>query len=106
VNKEFNFAQAIKGTENERSFDKPEILVRIKCDFHMWMLAYVGVCEHPYFAVTGKDGRFKISGVPDGTYTIVAYHLKTHGPANLGVVKRVEVKGKEAVTQDFIVEIP
>jgi hypothetical protein len=103
LNKEFNFAQVTKGSEDSRSFDQPEILVRIKCDVHPWMFAYIGVCEHPYFAVTDKDGNFKISGVPDGKYTVVAYHLKTHG-ANPGVSQSLEVKG--SVKQDFTVEIP
>src|SRR6185436_14829424 len=55
VNKEFNFGQAVKGQENEKSFDQPEILVRLKCDVHPWMLSYAGVCDHPYFAVTDKE---------------------------------------------------
>lgn len=102
-NKEFNFAQAIKGQVNEKVFDQPEVLVRLKCDVHAWMFAYVGVAENPYFAVTDKDGNFKISGVPDGKYTVVAYHLKTHG-ANPGVTQSVDVKG--SAKQDFTVEIP
>ncbi|MFM1768795.1 MAG: hypothetical protein RJA22_1324 [Verrucomicrobiota bacterium] len=102
-NPEFNFGQPVKGQVNEKAFPKPEVLVRVKCDVHPWMFAYVGVCEHPYFAVTDKDGNFKISGLPDGKYTIVAYHLKTHGKANEGVVKTIEVKG--SAKQDFTVEL-
>ena len=104
INKEFNFGQPVKGQENEKVFDQPEILVRIKCDVHPWMLAYAGVCDHPYFAVSDKEGNFKISGVPDGKYTIVAYHLKTHGATNPGILQSIDVKG--AVTQNFTVEIP
>jgi len=103
VNREFNFAQAVKGRVDEKSFDQPEILVRMKCDVHPWMFSYVGVVEHPYFAVTDKDGNFKISGVPDGQYTVVAYHLKTH-MANPGLSKSVAVKG--SAKQDFTVELP
>jgi hypothetical protein len=76
VNKEFNFAQVSKGQVNERSFDQPEILVRMKCDVHPWMFAYVGVVDHPYFAVTDKDGNFTIKNVPAGKYTVEAFHLK------------------------------
>jgi hypothetical protein len=75
-NKEVNFAQPVKGQVNEVLFDKPEVLVRIKCDVHPWMFSYAGVQEHPYFAVTDKDGNFKISNVPNGKYTIEAIHLK------------------------------
>ena len=103
INKEFNFGQPLKGQVNEKVFDQPEVLVRVKCDVHPWMFAYIGVAENPYFAVTDKDGNFKISGVPDGKYTVVAYHLKTHG-ANPGVTQSVDVKG--SAKQDFTVEIP
>ena len=102
-NKEYNIGQAVKGQVNEFAFEKSEILMRFKCDVHPWMFAYVGVVEHPYFAVTDKDGNFKISGVPDGNYTVVAYHLKTHG-ANAGVSEAVEVKG--SAKKDFTVTLP
>ena len=42
----------------------PEVLLRMKCDVHPWMFAHIGVCEHPYFGVTDKDGNFTIPGVP------------------------------------------
>ena len=46
--------------------------VRIECDAHGWMLGWVYVLEHPYFAVTGEDGTFTISDVPPGEYTLIA----------------------------------
>lgn len=103
INKEFNFGQPLKGQVNEKVFDQPEVLVRVKCDVHPWMFAYIGVTENSYFAITDKDGSFKISGVPDGKYTVVAYHLKTH-MANPGLTQSVDVKG--SAKQDFTVEIP
>jgi hypothetical protein len=103
INKEFNFGQPLKDQVNEKSFDQAEVLVRVKCDVHPWMFAYIGVVDHPYFAVTDKDGNFKISGVPDGKYNVVAYHLKAHG-ANAGVAQSVDVKG--TAKQDFTVEVP
>jgi len=75
-NREFNFAQAVQGQTTERTFENPEVLVRVKCDIHPWMFAYIGVLDHPYYAVTDKDGSFRISNLPPGTYTIEAYHLK------------------------------
>ena len=104
LNKEFNFGQPLKGQENEKSFDQAEVMVRVKCDVHPWMLAYIGVCDHPYFAVTDKDGNYKISDVPDGKYTIVAYHVKTHGATNPGLSNPIEVKG--TAKADFTIEIP
>jgi hypothetical protein len=103
INKEFNFAQTSKGQVHEKSFEQAEVLVRIKCDVHPWMFSYAGVVDHPYFAVTDKDGNYKISGVPDGKYTVVAYHLKTHG-ANAGLTQSLDVKG--TAKQDFTVEAP
>lgn len=99
VNKEFNFAQVSKGQVNERSFDAPEVLVRIKCDVHPWMFAYVGVVDHPYFAVTDKDGKFTIKNVPAGKYTVEAVHLKA---APTGKTAEVEA-GK---TVSFELEAP
>ena len=103
-NKERNVAEPVKGMTQDFSFDKPEVLVRFKCDVHNWMFAYVGVVGHPYYAVTDKDGNFKISGLPAGKYTVEAYHIKSHG-ANPGVSKEVEVKDGGA-TADFAVEVP
>ena len=105
INKEFNLGQPVKGQVNEKTFDQSEVLVRIKCDVHAWMFAYVGVVDHPYFAVTDADGNYKLKGVPDGKYSVVAYHLKTHGAASPGETKEIEVKGGE-VKQDFVVTVP
>lgn len=75
-NKESNRAQLPNGPDQEYAFDNPEVLLRYKCDVHPWMFAYVGVVDHPYFAVSAKDGTFKIPNVPPGTYTIEAFHRK------------------------------
>ncbi len=76
TNKEFNFAQPVKGMVTEKKFDKPEVLVKFKCDVHPWMFAFVGVVDHPFFAVTGPDGAFKIANLPPGKYTLEAVHPK------------------------------
>ena len=49
-------------------------VVSLHCDIHRWMQAYIVVTDHPYFAVTGDDGRFTITGVLAGTYTLEAWH--------------------------------
>lgn len=76
VNGDFNFGQPIRGQTNERIFTKPEVMVTFKCDVHSWMNAYVGVVNHPYFAVSGKAGAFELKNVPAGTYTLEAWHEK------------------------------
>jgi hypothetical protein len=76
-NKEFNFAQVVQGQVNEKAFTAPEVLLRIKCDVHPWMNAYVGVFEHRFFAVTDSNGQFRLpGGVPAGKFTLEAAHPK------------------------------
>jgi hypothetical protein len=101
-NKEFNFAQPVKGQINEKSFDKPEVLVRMKCDVHNWMFAHIGVCDHPYFAVTDKDGNFTIKNVPPGKYTVEAYHQKIG--ATGAKTQEVQVDGDKKI--EFELEVP
>jgi plastocyanin len=46
--------------------------VRIDCDVHGWMEAWIYVVDNPYYAVTSADGKFTIVDVPAGTYKLVA----------------------------------
>ena len=73
---QFNLAMPFKGMELSKKFTKPEIMVKIKCDVHPWMAAYVGVLSHPFFAVSGADGTFQLPKLPAGTYTLEAWHEK------------------------------
>ncbi len=73
-NRGFNVSQPRAGMTSNRTFATPEIMVPFECNVHGWMNAYVGVVEHPYFAVTGADGSFTISGLPAGTYPVEAWH--------------------------------
>jgi plastocyanin len=75
-NKEFNTGQPIQGMITKHKFENKEVMVPFKCDVHGWMNAYVGVLDHPFFAVTDKDGKFSLKGLPPGTYTIEAWHEK------------------------------
>jgi plastocyanin len=76
ANTEFNNGQPIQGMKMEHTFTAKEVMVPFKCDVHGWMNAYVGVLDHPFFAVTDEDGKFDIKGLPPGTYTIEAWHEK------------------------------
>jgi plastocyanin len=76
LNKGFNFGQPVQGMESKKSFDKPEVMIPVKCDVHPWMNAWMGVQDHPFAAVTGDDGSFSLKGLPAGTYTIEAWHEK------------------------------
>jgi plastocyanin len=74
ANDEFNMGQPIQGMKMTHKFTSREIMVPFKCDVHGWMNAYVGVLDHPYFAVTDSEGRFALGSVPPGTYTVEAWH--------------------------------
>lgn len=76
TNREFNFGQMVAGMKNTVTFTTPEVLIPFKCDVHAWMNAYIGVVNHPYFAVSGNGGAFELKSVPAGTYTIEAVHEK------------------------------
>lgn len=76
ANREFNRGQPMAGMKDLATFTTPEVLIRFKCDVHPWMHAYVGVVDHPYFAVSGGGGKFELKTIPPGTYTIEAVHEK------------------------------
>ncbi len=72
---------------SKRYFKKPGI-VKISCDVHDWMTGWVVASKHPFVAISGKGGKFKIGGVPDGSYTLEIWHEK------LGTkTVKVDVKG-------------
>jgi len=60
----------------EKSFREAETMVKIKCDVHSWMNAYVGVLAHPFYSVTDNTGSFEIKDLPPGEYVIEAWHEK------------------------------
>jgi plastocyanin len=70
----FNVAMPLKDQKVSKKLDKPGV-VRVKCDVHAWMGAYVVVADGPA-AVSGADGSFEIKGVPPGSYTVTAWHEK------------------------------
>jgi len=76
TNDAFNLGMPKKGMRFTRTFDKPEVMVKIKCDVHGWMVSYAGIVPHPFFAVSTKDGAFEIRNLPAGTYTLEAWHEK------------------------------
>ncbi|MGV3772498.1 MAG: carboxypeptidase regulatory-like domain-containing protein [Verrucomicrobiales bacterium] len=75
-NLESNFAQLPRSKDLKLVFNKPETFVKLKCDVHQWMFAWIAVVEHPFFAVTDKKGKFAINGLPPGEYTVEAVHRK------------------------------
>jgi len=101
ANTEFNNGQPIQGMKMEHTFTAKEVMVPFKCDVHGWMNAYVGVLDHPYFAVTDADGKFDLKQLPPGTYTIEAWHEK------LGATSQsVTVGDKETKEITFTLKAP
>jgi len=72
----FNLAQPKQGTRMTKTFDKSEVMVKIKCDVHSWMASYVGVLDHPFYAVSDDKGSFTIKDLPAGSYEIETWHEK------------------------------
>ncbi len=75
-NQEWNQSQMPHSQPLEKSFSQPELMIPVKCNQHPWMHMYLSVMRNPYFAVTGKDGKFTLQGLPPGTYTIAAVQEK------------------------------
>jgi plastocyanin len=101
VNPSFNQAFPATRKEATTKFDKPEAIFGIKCDVHPWMSAFIGVFTHPFYSVTGTDGKFTISGLDPGTYEITAWHEK------LGTqTASVTVAANETKTQAFKFAVP
>lgn len=70
----WNVALPRRGTERTIAVTRPEVMISVRCDLHPWMQGWLGVLDHPYFAVTGADGRATLSNVPPGEYTIGVWH--------------------------------
>lgn len=96
INRAFNRAMPATVKEASTSFDKEEPIFHVKCDVHPWMSAYIGVFSHPFFSVTGADGKYTISGLEPGTYEITAWHER------LGTqTASITVGASDKKTQDF-----
>jgi len=86
----FNVALPNQGQRIKRQL-KRSGLVRVECDAHGWMLGWVYVADHPYYAVTAKDGTFTLNDVPPGSYTLVAWQEYTGEVETPVVVRAKEV---------------
>jgi plastocyanin len=72
----FDLGRYAAGRSKSVRFDYPGI-VRVFCDIHSHMSAFILVFNHPFFDVTGTDGRYRIDNVPPGTYSVVAWNEGT-----------------------------
>jgi hypothetical protein len=97
ANREFGLGQ-LQGVEMTRTFARTEF-VKVRCDVHPWMLAWIGVFDHPYFSVTDEEGVYRIAGLTPGRYQIAVWHegLKTEA-------MEVDVPGDVDVRRDFLLQ--
>ena len=101
-NKEANLALTVRGSSIRRILPAPEVFVKVKCDVHPWMFAFIGVVDHRWFAVTDKDGNFSLpSGLPPGRYSIAAVHPKA-GES----VQQITISDGGQTTINFTLDVP
>jgi plastocyanin len=71
--KSFDLGRYAVGRSKAVRFDRPGI-VRVFCDIHSHMSAFILVFSHRYFSVVDPEGRYRLENVPPGTYTVVAWN--------------------------------
>jgi hypothetical protein len=92
----FNFGQPMAGISSDFKLLDEEML-KIACDVHRWMTAWIGIVDHPYFSVSGADGSFVINNVPAGKRSVTVWH-ETLGT----LTKSVDVKEGATTTVEFV----
>ena len=94
--KRFDLGRYPTGQKKSVRFDRPG-LVRVFCELHSQMSAFVLVFAHRYFAVTQPDGSYRLDDVPPGNYTVVAWH-----EGEPRATRTIEVRPGEPVELDFV----
>ena len=97
-NREWNKSQPPGAAPIADSFARAENAIPVKCNVHPWMKSYIFVFKNPYYAVTTKDGKFELKGLPPGTYTLEAWQEK-YGTVDQTVT--VPAKGAATVAFSF-----
>lgn len=92
----FNLGTYPKGDVRRKVFNKRGEVVCL-CNVHAEMSAYILVLQNPFFAVTGKDGAYRIAGIPVGKYEIKVWHEKAKKAASKGIM----VPDEGEMTADF-----
>jgi len=95
-NKEFNYGQ-VQGSSNDVKFTAAELPVKVVCSVHPFMSSFIGVFDHPFYAVTDAAGKFEIKNLPPGKYVIGVWHEKVKGDDQ-------EIEIKDGLKVDFKVK--
>jgi uncharacterized membrane protein/plastocyanin len=96
VNETFSVNMPAQNQRETKVFRRAETMVQTRCDVHPWMVAHVGVKDHPWFAVTKDDGAFVLEGVPAGDVEVEVWH-----EAGGRQTRTVAVPAAGEVTVDF-----
>ena len=95
-NRSKNIAMPGPVKEMTVKFRRPEH-IRVSCDIHRWMEAWIIVTEHPYYAVSDEKGKFELTDIPPGKYTLRVWH-ETLGEFE----QEVEVKANDKTSVEFV----
>jgi hypothetical protein len=93
VNKELSYTIPKQGGSRDFTF-VPEWPIPVKSDVYPWIIAWVAVFDHPFFAVSGEDGSFALNNLPPGKYTLEAWHEtfgRLHRTVHLGRGEREQL---------------
>jgi plastocyanin len=94
----FDLGRYPRGQSRSVVFDRPGV-VRVFCEIHSHMSAYILVFAHRFFAVTDAEGRYRLEGVPPGGYTLALWW-----DGAVRARRELRVEAGQAVEQDFTVE--
>jgi hypothetical protein len=86
-----------RGEKFARTFTKPEIGIKLKCDCHHdWERTWITVLDHPFYAITDQHGQFELRGLPPGKYAIEAWQENCEP-----VTQEIELLAKSSMTTQF-----
>jgi len=94
--KPFDLGRYAAGHSKPMRFDRPGI-VRVFCEIHSHMNAFVLVFSHPFFSLTDNDGRFHIDNIPPGTYNVIAWNEGVQSEA-----RAITVPDGGVAEEDFV----
>ena len=101
LNPEWNMSQAVGSEPFTKTFKRAEQFIFFKDNQHPWEKAYLGVFDHPFFAVSDAFGNYEIRGLPPGTYKLGAWH-ELLGEQEI----EITVAAGENRRLDFTFEVP
>lgn len=84
----------------KEKFTVPEI-IKVTCDAHAWMLGWLVVTEHPYYAITDANGNFQIADIPPGEYVLSVWHETLNSTA-----RKIRIHPTQVEKVDIELQVP